>query len=56
MILALHLLIIQTTTWVLVLSDTLPGPLWVGAAKTALFMSLLHIDSAKKLVAEYLMR
>ena len=55
MILALHLLIIQATTWVFVLLDTLSGPLWVGAAKATMFWGLLHINVARKLAAEYLM-
>ena len=56
MILAFHLLIIQATTWVFVLSDTLSSPLWIGAAKTALFRSLLHINATRKLAVEHLMR
>ena len=56
MILALHLLIIQSTTWVLVALDTLSGPLWVGIANAALFGGLLHINAAKKLVAKHLMQ
>ena len=56
MILALHLLIIQATTWVLVPSDTLSGPLWVGATKVALFRGILYINAARKLAAEHLIR
>ena len=56
MILALQLLIIQGITWVLVLSNTPSDPLWVGIAKTTLFRGLLHINVARKLVAEHSMR
>ena len=55
MILALHLSVIQATTWVFVPSDTLSGPLWVGVAKVALFKSLFHINAVRKLAAEHLM-
>ena len=55
MILALHLSIVQPTAWVLVPSNTLTGPLWVGATKVALFRGLLHINAAKELAAEYSM-
>ena len=55
MILTLHLLIVQATTWVFVPSDTLSGPLWVGVAKTALLRGLLHINAARELAAEHLM-
>ena len=48
MILALHLLIVQANTWVLVLSDTFPNPLWVVTAKAALFRSFLHINAVRK--------
>ena len=48
MILALHLLIVQATTWVLVPSDTFPSPLWVGTIKAALFKGLLHIYAARR--------
>ena len=37
MILALHLLIILTTTWVLVPLDTFSNPLWVAATNAAMF-------------------
>ena len=56
MILTLHLLIAQAITWVLVPSDILSGPLWVGVAKVALFRGLLHINAARELVVEHLMR
>ena len=56
MILILHLLIIQTTTWVLVPSDTPSGPLLVGITKAALFRGLIHINAVKKLAAEHLMQ
>ena len=56
MILTLHLLIIQVITWVLVPSDTLLGPLCVGAANVALFKSLFRINVARKLAVEHLMR
>ena len=48
MIFALHLLIIQTTIWVFVLSDTFLNPLWVTVVKTILFKGLLYINAAKK--------
>ena len=48
MILTLHLLIVQATTWVLILSDTFPNPLWVVAAKASLFKGLLHINAAMR--------
>ena len=54
MILAIHLLIAQATTWVLVPSDTLSGLLWVEVAKAALFKGLLYINAAKELAAEHL--
>ena len=53
MILALHLSIVQATTWVLVPLDTLTSPLWIWATKTALFRDPLHINAAKKLAAEH---
>ena len=56
LIFALHLLIIQTITWVLVLSDTISGPLWVGVVKAVLFRGLLHINAAKRVVVVHLMR
>ena len=55
MILTLHLLISQATTWVLVSSDTLSGLLWVGVVKAALFKGLIDINAARELAAEYLM-
>ena len=54
MILAIHLLIAQATTWVLVPSDTLSGLLWVEVAKAALFKGLLYINAAKELATEHL--
>ena len=56
LIFSLHLLIIQTITWVLVPSDTLSNPLWDGVVKAALFRGLLHINVARKLAAKHLMR
>ena len=57
MILTLHLLIIQITTWVLVPSDTLSDwSLWVGVAKTALFRGLIHINATRKFAAKHSMR
>ena len=56
MMLALHLSVVQATTWVLVPNDTLTGPLWVGATKATLFRGLLHINAARELVAKYSMR
>ena len=55
MILTLHLLISQATTWVLVSSDTLSAPLCIEAANAALFRGLLYINAAKKLAAKHLM-
>ena len=48
MILALHLLIVQAITWVLVLLDTFSNPLWVAAAKVALFKGFLHINAGRR--------
>ena len=56
MILALHLLIIQATTWVLIASDILSSPLWVKIANAALFRGLLHINAARKSAIEHSMR
>ena len=56
MILALHLLVVQATTWVLVPSNTLTGPLWDAATKEALFRGLLYINAAKELATKYSMR
>ena len=56
MILALHLLIIQATTWVFVALDTLSGPLWVGVANAVLFKGFLHINAARKLAAKHSMQ
>jgi len=52
MILALHLLIVQATTWVLVPSNTFSGSLWVGVAKAVLFRGLFHINAVRKLATE----
>ena len=49
-ILALHLLIVQVTTRVLVPSATFPNPLWVAATKAALFRGHFLINAAKTLV------
>ena len=51
----LHLLIIQSSTWVLVPSDTLSSSLWVAVAKVTLFRGLLHINAARKVTAVHLM-
>ena len=56
MILALHLLITQATTWVFVPLDILSGPLWVRVAKAALFSGFFYINATKELAAEHLMR
>ena len=56
LIFALHLLIIQTITWVLVLLDTIFGPLWVGVIKAVLFRGLFHINAARKLAAKHSMQ
>ena len=40
----------------LVPSDTPSGLLWVEVATTALFKGLLHVNAARKLTAEHLMR
>ena len=55
-IFTLHLLIIRTLTWVLVLLDTLSGFLWVVVAEVVLFRGLLHINAARKVAAVNLMR
>ena len=52
---ALHLLIIQTLTWVHVPSDTLINSLWVAVAKVALFRGLLFINAARRVVVVHLM-
>ena len=51
----LHLLIIWTLTWVLVLLATFPRSLWVVVAKVALFKGFLHINAASKLAVVHLM-
>ena len=56
MMLALHLSVVQATTWVLVPNDTLTGPLWVGATKTSLFKGFPHINAVRELAAEYSMQ
>ena len=56
MILALHLLITQATTWVFVPSDILSGPLWVRVAKAALFSGFFYINATRELATEHLMR
>ena len=48
MILPFHLLIVQATTWVLILLNTFLNPFWVTAAKEALFRGLFHINAAKR--------
>ena len=53
---ALYLLIIQATTWVIVSSDTLSGLLCVGVDNATLFRGLLHINAVRKLVTENLMQ
>ena len=52
---ALHLLIIQTSTWAHVPSDTLINLLWVAVAKVALFRGLLFINAARRVVVMHLM-
>ena len=52
---ALHLLIIQTSTWTLVPLDTPLNSLWVAVAKVALFRSLLLINAARIVVVMHLM-
>ena len=54
-IFTLHLLIIWTLSWVLVLSVTFPSFLWVALAKVALFKRLLHINATSKVVMVHLM-
>ena len=51
----LHLLIIQTPTWVPVPSDTLISSLWVAVANVALFRGLLFINTARRVVVVHLM-
>ena len=51
----LHLLITWTPTWAPISSDTPFSPLWVAAAKTALFRGLFHINAARKTAVVYLM-
>ena len=48
MILALHLLIMQATTRVLVPLDTFPNLLQVMATNAALFKGLIHINAARR--------
>ena len=55
-ILIIHLLIIKATTWVFVPSNTSSGLLWVEVTKAGLFRGLLHINMARVLVVEHLMR
>ena len=49
MILALHLSIVQATTWMLVLLDTLGD-------QCNTFRGLLHINATRELALEYSMR
>ena len=56
MILALYLSVVQATTWVLVPSNTLTGPLWIGVTKAALFKGFFHINAARELAAKYSIR
>ena len=51
----LHLLITWTPTWAPIPLDTPFSPLWVAAAKAALFRGLLHINAARKAARVYLM-
>ena len=52
---ALHLLIIQTPTWVPIPSDALTSPLWVAMTKVTLFKGLLFINAAMRVVVVHLM-
>ena len=52
---ALHLLIIQNSTWAHVPSDTLINSLWVAVAKVALFRGLLFINVARRVIVIHLM-
>ena len=55
-IFTLHLLIIQTLTWVPVPSNILFDFLWGVVVKVALFRGLLHINAARKVTAVHLMQ
>ena len=50
LILALHLLIMQVATWVLVPSTAFPNFLWVAATKAILLRGHFLINAAKSLV------
>ena len=50
LILAFHLLIMQVTTWMLVLSAAFPNLLWVAATKVALFKGHFLINAARTLL------
>ena len=52
---ALHLLIIQASTWAPILSDTSFSPLWVVVVKATLFRGFLHINAARNVVVVYSM-
>ena len=49
LILALHLLIMQVATWVLVPSAAFPNLLWVAATKIVLFRGHFLINAARLL-------
>ena len=51
----LHLLVTWTPTWTPIPSDTPFSPLWVVAAKAALFRGFLHINAARKAAVMHLM-
>ena len=55
-ILTLHLSFIWDFTWVSVPLDTSSGSLWVVITIVSLFISLLHINAARKVVTMHLMR
>ena len=52
---ALHLLIIQTSTWASVPSDAFTSSLWVAVTKVTLFRGLLLINAARRVVVVHLM-
>ena len=54
-ILALHLLIIQISTWAPVPSDALTSSLWVVVTKVTLFRGFLFINAARRAVVMHLM-
>ena len=52
---ALHLLIIQASTWAPIPSNTSFSSLWAALAKATLFRGLLHINAARKVVVVHSM-